>query len=57
MLKNDRQLGGSVLLQKLDQLMTTPGYIMLIMALTALSNILGLELPVYTAFVAIFVNC
>lgn len=43
-----------MLLQKLNQLMTTPGYIMLIMALTALSNILGLELPVYTAFVAIF---
>ena len=54
MLKNDNLSGRSSLFQKLDRFMTTPGYIMLIMALTALSNLFGLELPVYTVFVVLF---
>ena len=45
MLKKDNlPLGGSSPIQILNRFMTTPGYIMLIMALTAISNLFGAEL-------------
>lgn len=43
--------GSSSITQKLDRFMTTPVYIMVIMALTLISNIFGAELVVYTLFV------
>ena len=41
----------SSIAQKLDHFMTTPGYILLIMVLTAISNMFGAELVVYSLFV------
>lgn len=43
--------GGSSLSQRLDRFMTTPGYIMLVMLLTGISNLFGAELVVYSLFV------
>lgn len=54
MLNRDRiSTGSSPLLDKLNKFMRTPGYIVLIAILTALSNTKSLEIPVFTAFAAI----
>lgn len=56
MLKKDLfSPGSSSFADKVDYFMTSPGYIMLIMALTAISNLFGAELVVYSVFVLILV--
>lgn len=51
--KNDFSSRLSPFIHKANQFMTMPHYILLIMLLTAFSNLFGLELPVYTLFVII----
>ena len=41
------------LINRINRFMGTPGYVMLVMLLTALSNLFALELPVYTVFALI----
>ena len=49
--KIDHSSGGSPLVRKINEFMATPGYILLTMLLTAISNICGAEQIVYTLFV------
>lgn len=53
--KHGSILQGTSPVTKINHYMSTPGYIMLIMLLTVLSNTLGLELIVYSLFVFLFV--
>jgi len=46
--------GVSATVSKINQYMATPGYILLVMLLTVLSNTLGIEPVVYTVFILTF---
>lgn len=51
--KQIRSLGSSPFRNKIDRFMANPAYVLLIMALTAFSNICGAERLVYTVFVLV----
>lgn len=45
------------LILRINHFLASPYYIMLVIMATALSNLFGLELPVYTAFVLVAIYC
>ena len=47
-------VGINATVTKINRYLSTPGYILLVMLLTLLSNILGIEPVVYTVFILLF---